>query len=73
MHNSHEVGYAAQIWIVLHTVEYIHNRRAMTLTAYVVVTCARLLAYKISNRTPKPSAEKHFGEYQITLHISASA
>ena len=37
-------------WIMLHTVKSIHNRHALAFTACVVVTCAKLLACKISHR-----------------------
>jgi len=50
----HEVGnccsclscYCRESWIMLHTVNSIHSRRALTFTACVDVTCAKLQAYK---------------------------
>ena len=35
-----------ELWIMLHPVKFIHSRRALTFTACVDVTCAKLQAYK---------------------------
>jgi len=70
-----EVGYVAMLREIDHAA-YCENhpqQRALTFTACLVATCTKLLAYKISHRFPKRNAEKHFGDYRLTLHVSANA
>jgi len=55
MYRFHEFGnrcsclswsWCCELWIMLHPVKYIHSRCALTFTACVDVTCAKLQAYK---------------------------
>jgi len=55
MNRFHEFGnccsclswsWCCELWIMLHTVKSIHSRRALTFTACVDVTCAKLQSYK---------------------------
>jgi len=43
---------ARELWIMLHTVKSIHSRHALTFTACVDVTCAKLQADKFHTGFP---------------------
>jgi len=62
-----------ELWIVLHSVKDpsiadVHWRLQHALMSHVQV-----IVIKISHRFSEHNAEKHFGDYRLILHVSASA